>query len=53
MVGALLAVGKRNSTWSYLADKLEEKKEEEMHDKFFTQMPNEHYMEVTQLLLKQ
>jgi len=33
-------------------EKLEEKKTEELEAPFFTPMPNRHYMEVTQLLLK-
>ncbi len=37
----------------FLADKLEEKKEEEVQSKLFTEVPNKHYMELTQLLLKQ
>lgn len=33
-------------------EKLQEKKQEEMDSRFFTEMPSKHYMEVTQLLLK-
>ncbi|KAL3858772.1 hypothetical protein ACJMK2_009025 [Sinanodonta woodiana] len=33
-------------------EKLQEKKQEEMDSKFFIEMPNQHYMEITQLLLK-
>lgn len=33
-------------------EKLETKKQEEVDSKFFTEMPNKHYMEVAQLLLK-
>lgn len=32
-------------------EKLEEKKQEEMESKFFTEMPNQHYMEITQISL--
>uniref|UniRef100_A0A194ALK1 DNA replication complex GINS protein PSF2 n=1 Tax=Pinctada fucata TaxID=50426 RepID=A0A194ALK1_PINFU len=33
-------------------EKLQEKKQEETDSRFFTPMPSQHYMEVTQLLLK-
>ncbi|XP_062566891.1 DNA replication complex GINS protein PSF2-like [Saccostrea cucullata] len=33
-------------------DRLQDKKQEETDSKFFTKMPSDHYMEVTQLLLK-
>ncbi|XP_014673550.1 PREDICTED: DNA replication complex GINS protein PSF2-like [Priapulus caudatus] len=32
-------------------ERLEEKKQDETESKFFTEMPNEHYMEMTQILL--
>ena len=36
----------------FLSEKLQDKKQEEIDAKFFTEMPCKHYMEVTQLLLK-
>lgn len=35
-----------------LLDRLQDKKQEETDSKFFTKMPCDHYIEVTQLLLK-
>ena len=35
-----------------LVENLQEKKQEETDSKFFTQMPSQFYIEVTQLLLK-
>ena len=37
----------------YFLEELQLKKEQETESKFFTEMPNPHYMVVTQLLLKQ
>lgn len=36
----------------FLLDRLQDKKQEETDSKFFTKMPCDHYIEVTQLLLK-
>ena len=35
-----------------IIDRLQDKKQEETDNKFFTEMPSPHFMEITQLLLK-